>query len=432
MEARKEGKTMPYKALKTRLNLTLEQRRFLRSLMRESKSLYNQALYNVRQHFFLTGKYLPFEDNYRLLKDSEHYHVLNSSQAQMVLRKVDEAMKAFFGSLRSKVKQKVRLPHYLKPNAYYPLFDRMVYKPKQETYTLPRSNFIKRVSHELEMCSEKVRKITEELNEIESLFLDIETPPCIQSKPIKEITIRPCYDGRFMEVIYVYQEEAKNPKPTPKKETMGIDFGYNNLAFCSVTNNEHRLIDGKRLKSMNQHYHKQIARLASLRPNQDVLTKQMIKLMDKRNHQMEYGIYKAAKLILDHAKKNHVGLMVIGYNDSFKDERLSDTYNQWTRSIPMARLRDRILYLAKQEGIATKVINEAYTSKASYLDQDPIARGEFSGRRIKRGLYQSKSGILINADQNAAMNMIQKGNPNAVRIGAKGVNTPKRTYLFGM
>ncbi|MCK7484791.1 MAG: IS200/IS605 family accessory protein TnpB-related protein [Bacillus subtilis] len=193
------------------------------------------------------------------------------------------------------------------------------------------------------------------------------------------------------------------------------------------------MIDGKRLKSRNQHYHKQIARLASLRPNQDVLTKQMIKRMDKRNHQMEYGIFKAAKLILDHAKKNHVGLMVIGYNDTFKDERLSDTYNQWTRSIPIARLRDRILYLAKQEGIETKVINEAYTSKASYLDQGPHPQEASSQENESNaGLYQSKSGILINADQNAAMNMIQKGNPDAVRIGAKGVNTPKRTFLFGM
>ncbi|MDP2425120.1 MAG: transposase, partial [bacterium] len=114
------------------------------------------------------------------------------------------------------------------------------------------------------------------------------------------------------------------------------------------------------------------------------------------------------------------------------DERLSDTYNQWTKSIPLARLRDRILYLAKQEGITAKVINEAYMSKASYLDKDDIRKGEFSGRRIKRGLYQSKSGILINSDQNAALNMIQKGNPNANWIGAKGVNTPKRTFLFGM
>jgi transposase len=97
----------------------------------------------------------------------------------------------------------------------------------------------------------------------------------------------------------------------------------------------------------------------------------------------------------------------------------------------LARLRDRIVYLADQQGIETKVVNEAYTSKASYLDGDELTKGEFSGRRIKRGLYQTKSGRLINADQNAALNMIQKGNPDAARIGTKGANTPQRTFLFG-
>jgi IS605 OrfB family transposase len=183
---------------------------------------------------------------------------------------------------------------------------------------------------------------------------------------------------------------------------------------------------------MNQFYHKRIAKLASIRPNQNVLTKQMIHLMDKRNHQMDYGIYKAAKLIINHAIENKVKQIIIGYNDTFKDERLSDTYNQWTKSIPVARLRDRIIYLAEQIGIETKVINEAYTSKASYLDQDDFVNGDFSGTRIKRGLYRSKIGTLINADQNASLNMIRKGNPDALWIGNKGVNTPKRTYLFGV
>jgi IS605 OrfB family transposase len=235
-----------------------------------------------------------------------------------------------------------------------------------------------------------------------------------------------------MEIVYVYQEEAKTILREERTETMGIDLGYDNLAFCAVTNNEHLLIDGRRLKSMNQHHHKQIARLASLRSNQKVLTKQMLRLLDKRNHQMEYGIFKAARLILEHALRNKVGLIVIGYNDTFKDERFRDTYNQWTKSIPLARLRDRIAYLAEQVGIETKIVNEAYTSKASYLDGDPLTKTEFSGRRIKRGLYQTKSGRLINADQNAALNMIWKGNPDAVRIGTKGANTPKRTCLFGV
>jgi putative transposase len=423
---------MPYKALKTSLYLNPNQHQFLLSLMRASRSLYNQALYSVRQHFIKTNGYLSYNENYQLLKDSEHYRYLSTTQGQMVIRKVDEAMKGFFGSLKSKVKQTIRLPRYLKKDSYYPIYDRMVYKPNHDVYTLPRSNFIKKVSKELEKDSKQIHKHTFELNEVDSLSLDIPTPTCIQNKPIKEITIKSYYDGKYIEVVYVYLDnESVNPLEG-HTETMGIDFGYNNLAFCSVTNNAHLLIDGKRLKSMNQFYHKRIAKLASIRPNQSILTKQMIHLMDKRNHQMDYGIYKAAKLVINHAVKNKVKQIILGYNDTFKDERLSDTYNQWTKSIPIARLRDRIIYLAEQIGIETKVINEAYTSKASYLDQDDFVKGDFSGARIKRGLYRSQKGILINADQNASLNMIRKGNPDALWIGNKGVNTPKRTYLFDM
>lgn len=423
---------MPYKALKTRLYLNSNQQAFLLSLMRASRSLYNQALYNVRQHFLKTNSYLSYNENYQLLKESEHYRYLSTTQGQMVIRKVDEAMKGFFGSLKSKVKQTIRLPRYLKKDTFYPIYDRMVYKPNDEVYTLPRSNFIKKVSKELELDSKQIHKHTLDLNEVDSLSLDIPTPTCIQTKPIKEITIKSYYDGQYIEVVYVYLDETPKSKIEGHTETMGIDFGYNNLAFCSVTNNEHLLVDGKRLKSMNQFYHKRIAKLASIRPNQNILTKQMIHLMDKRNHQMDYGIYKAAKLILNHALKNKVKQIIIGYNDTFKDERLSDTYNQWTKSIPIARLRDRIIYLASELGIETKVINEAYTSKASYLDQDEFIKGDFSGVRIKRGLYRSQKGILMNADQNASLNMIRKGNPDALWIGDKGVNTPKRTYLFDM
>ena len=423
---------MPYKALKTRLYLNQHQHQFLLSLMRASRSLYNQALYNVRQHFIKTNGYLSYNENYQLLKDSEHYRYLSTTQGQMIIRKVDEAMKGFFGSLKSKDKLTIRLPRYLKKDTYYPLYDRMVYKPSNEIYTLPRSNFIKKVSKELEKDSKQIHKHTYDLNEVDSLSLDIKTPECIQTKPIKEITIKSYYDGQYIEVIYVYLDNETVKPLEGHTETMGIDFGYSNLAFCSVTNNEHLLLDGKRLKSMNQFYHKRIAKLASIRLNQNILTKQMIKLMDKRNHQMNFGMYKAAKLIINHAIDNQVKLIVIGYNDTFKDERLSDTYNQWTKSIPIARLRDRIIYLANQIGIETKVINEAYTSKASYLDQDDFVKGDFSGTRIKRGLYKSQKGTLINADQNASLNMIRKGNPDAIWIGNKGVNTPKRTYLFGM
>ncbi len=146
---------------------------------------------------------------------------------------------------------------------------------------------------------------------------------------------------------------------------------------------------------------------------------------------MTYGINKAARLIINHAIQNNVGHIIIGVSD-FKDSILKDTYQQWASSIPIARLRHRIHELALENGIRTEELNEAYTSKASYIDGDLIEKGIFSGKRSKRGLYVSREGIKINADLNAALNIYKKGNPDAERIGTNGWNTPKRTYLFGM
>lgn len=424
-------KNVRYKAIKTKLYLSKNDQTFLRLLMRASKNLYNEALYNVRQRFFETGDYLSYNENYKLLsKQSEHYRILSTSQGQNIIRKVDEAMKAFFGSLKSKTKQKVRLPRYLDKLGYYPLVDRMVYKPKSAYYVMPRGHFIKKVSKYLQETSHKVSKYSTDLQEISNLHIKIDTPKCISNKEIKEITIKPKYDGQYIEVIHVYIDDEEINLQTKKPETMAIDFGYNNLATCAVTNDKHLLLDGLKLKSMNQRYFKKISRLASLRPSQNVLTKRMIHLIEKRNNQMNYGINKAAKLIITHALENNVGEIVIGYNDSFKDMKISKKINQWFKSIPIARLRDRIVYLANQHEIKTTIVNESYTSIASYIDQDPFKKSIFSGKRIKRGLYKSKEGIMINADLNAALNILRKSKPDAKRIGSKGWNTPKRTFIF--
>ena len=422
-----------YRAIKSKLYLSKNENNFLLYLMHEAKNLYNEALYNVRQHYFETNEYLSYEENYmKLSKESEHYRTLNSNQSQTIIRKVDEAMKAFFGSIKSKNSNKVRLPRYLDKNGYYSLIDRTVYKPKKEEYVLPRSNFIKRISRFFESDSKMLsKKNITELKETTSLTIRLETPQSIQNKQIKEITIKPKYDGKYIEVIYTYIDKEVKEINNNKTETMSIDFGYNNLAYCAVTNNAHLLIDGMKLKSMNQRYHKQISRLASIRPNQNILTKRMIFLMEKRNNQMTYGINKAAKIIIDHAITNDVREIIIGYNEGFKDSNISKKTNQWFKSIPIARLRDRIVYLARKNGIDSKIVNEAYTSIASYIDEDEInEKTSFSGKRTKRGLYISKLGIKINADLNAALNILRKSKPDAKWIGSRGWNTPKRTYLF--
>ena len=420
---------MQYKTVKSKLKLTTNETNYLILLTRHSKNLYNQALYNVRQHFFNTNEYLTYNDNYHLLKDSINYKVLNSTQAQAVLRKVDEAMKAFFGSIKKKVKG-VRLPRYLKKDALYPLIDRMVYKPNKNEYILPRSNLVKKVSNELVSFTKNINpKLINDLDIIDKLSLKIKTPKFLKNKAIKEITIKPSFDGKYFYINYVYLTN-NDKKVLPKvleENLMGIDFGYNNLAFCATSNN-HLLIDGKYLKSLNQNYHRKMAHLSSKRLDQNKLTKRMINLINKRNNQMTYFINKAARLIIDFSLENKVSKIIIGYNDGFKDINLSKLFNQMSRSIPIARLRDRIIYLASLNYIDYEIVNESYTSKASFIDKDEMINTYFSGKRIKRGLYQAKDKTLINADLNAALNIIRKSKPE-FEVGHRGLSTPSRTYL---
>ncbi|MBA7507406.1 hypothetical protein ES706_06125 [subsurface metagenome] len=56
-------------------------------------------------------------------------------------------------------------------------------------------------------------------------------------------------------------------------------------------------------------------------------------------------------------------------------------------------------------------------------DKEPIKKHKkYAGKRINRGLFKSKKGILINADVNAGYNIIKKVVPNAISAdGIEGV-----------
>ena len=92
---RKKGRKQ-YLCIKQQLKrLTKEEYLTLRELCHAAKNLYNEGLYSVRQHFFRTGKYLPYSGNYPLLKNSENYKTLNSNMAQQILKEVDGTFRSF-------------------------------------------------------------------------------------------------------------------------------------------------------------------------------------------------------------------------------------------------------------------------------------------------------------------------------------------------
>ena len=111
-------------------------------------------------------------------------------------------------------------------------------------------------------------------------------------------------------------------------------------------------------------------------------------------------MHKATKEITNQLDSKQVAELVIGYNKGWKqDVNLGKETNQNFVQIPFLRFVKMLAYKCELVGIKVTTVNEAYTSKCSFLDNEPIRKHKkYMGNRIKRGLYKSANGTCINAD----------------------------------
>ncbi|AKB74350.1 hypothetical protein MSLAZ_1089 [Methanosarcina lacustris Z-7289] len=108
--------------------------------------------------------------------------------------------------------------------------------------------------------------------------------------------------------------------------------------------------------------------------------------------------------------------------------------NQMFVQLPLAKLIEiieMIQYKAQEVNIEVILQEESHTSKCSFLDNEPVEhRAKYVGRRVKRGLFKSATGIIINADVNGALNIIRKATPKAFADEVEGVGLhPKRCLI---
>ena len=404
-------------------HLSKEEYLSLRELSHTAKNLYNQAVYNIRQYYFQENKYLNYQKNNSLLKNSENYKTLNSNMSQQILKEVDGSFKSFFVLLKKKNKgmynAKVKLPSYLPKNSFTTLVIGFV-RLNEDTLVIPYSNSFKK-NH---------KKIS------------IKIPPILLDKKIKEIRIIPKFNARFFEVQYTYevQEEQRN---LDKNHALAIDFGINNLATCVTSKGKSFIIDGKKLKSINQWFNKENARLQSIKDKQKYGKKPTLKqkyLYSSRNNKVNDYMSKTARRIINYCLENNIGALVCGYNETFqRNSNIGKANNQTFVNIPFGKLREKLEYLCKLYGLIFVEQEESYTSKSSFFDMDILPKFEadkpqtysFSGKRIKRGLYQTSKGYILNADVNGALNILKKSNVVDLEVlYSRGVvDTPTRIKI---
>ena len=227
---------------------------------------------------------------------------------------------------------------------------------------------------------------------------------------IKEIRITKQCLNYVIEVVYEEQEQ-KQYKPKEKTVYASIDLGINNLATLTFSNGVQPVIySGKRLKSINHRYNKYKSELQSLLPKGIKTSKQIKRISDKRTNRINDYLHKTSRMLVDQIVSEGVGVLIVGKNKGWKQEiNIGKVNNQNFVSIPHCKLLEKIKYKCEEYGIVYKEIEESYSSKCSFLDDEKVCKHEnYKGKRIERGLFKSANGRLINSDVNGSYNIMVK------------------------
>jgi putative transposase len=384
----------------------------------KSKNLYNAALYTVRQEFIKNGSYLSAYDLFKSFKGSgqQDYISLPRKVSMQVLFQVDQNFKAFFAANKSfrqnpaKFSDKPKIPKYKDKIKGRNI---VIYDKQAVSIKHLKKGFINPSGTKIFIPTKKI------------------TWDNIAQVQIAKRT-------GYYAIYTVYN--VKDVDYVDNGNYAAIDLGLNNLAAVTFSNGKTPIIvNGKPLKSINQYYNKKKSDMqlalnnhtreksrelkkkrresseeieASVK-NKPKTSNRIKKLSAKRANKINDYMHKASRYLVNQLVSNNITNLIIGYNPEWKQEiNIGKRNNQNFTAIPFAIFIDMLRYKAKLVGISTAIQEESYTSKCSFLDLESIGKHEeYLGKRIKRGLFKSHSGRLINADVNGSYNIMRKAVP---------------------
>ena len=238
---------------------------------------------------------------------------------------------------------------------------------------------------------------------------------------LKEVRIKP-YHGRFLFCLTF--EEPEPVIETCMPYTCDIDFGIDNFAAIVCDDGSSAIYKGGAVLSDTQWFHKQKAMYISIltngHKNRYATSKRLADLSYHHANFVKDQCHKISRSIIDFCVDHYAGTLIFGVNPLWKqNSRIGKINNQKFVSMPIAFLRAMITYKALNAGIKIIEQEESYTSKADITTKDYIPtyrvddeNAQFSGIRIKRGLYRCADGTILNADCHAAANIMRKAVPD--------------------
>lgn len=297
---------------------------------------------------------------------------------------VDKAFKAYFTLVRKKkvgdYTKKIGIPRYLSKTS-----GRCVVPYPKDALSLKNDGFVK-----LSMTN-----------------IVIKTK--LSRKDIQAARIVP--KGNHFVIEILYKAVVKPLKSETPKRVAFIDPGLNNL--MTVTSNCFNPIiyNGKPLKSINQLCNKNISESKSKLSEQGLRTSSLLKsIYSKRSRRLTNLLHKITTQLVNQLDSYNIDTVIFGHNIGQKqDINLGKVTNQNFVQIPFTQLMQLLKYKCELRGIIFIETEESYTSKCSFLDEESICKhSSYRGKRLKRGLFETSNGTLINADVNGSLNIGRK------------------------
>ena len=353
-----------------------------------SKNLYNAANYEMRQSFLNGKKKSNYQISTEFAKDNQpDYRALPAQCSQQIINLLEKNWKSFFKIAKDrkknpkKYKGKPKLPRYKKKDGYNVL----IITSQQLGSKLTTQGYLKLPKG-----------------------IDLKIKTRIQLEQIQQIRIVP--EATCFKCEIVYEKEIMKNEDLNFENKISIDLGVNNLATMFINDEVFSscIINGRPLKSINQFYNKKLAVLKSFVG--DKTSNRIRNFTKRRNNKVKDCIHKASHWIIKFCEEHHIGHLIIGKNDGWKQKsKMSKKVNQHFIGIPFEMLISQLIYKAEEIGIIVELTEESYTSKIDHLAGEQFGHKEkYMGKRIHRGLFKSSVGKVINADVNGAIGIMRK------------------------
>lgn len=367
----------------------------LLELCKVSKCLYNQALYVINQSITNDNKWLFYNDLDKIMKTTYNleneinYRLLPAKVSQQCLMQLDKNVKSYIRSIKdysknpSKYKGKPKMPNY-KKTVNSLLYTNQQAKITKDGYIQFRKGFLVEIP---------------QWNKYRSDLMNMQ-----------QVRVNPLYNGKIIEIEIVYLKECDSN--VVGSGIAGIDLGLNNFVTMVTSVDKPILINGKGIKSYNQFFNKCLSKTKSELDlvNCKKSSNKVRQLYVKRDNYLNDIYHKVSRFIVNYCVKNGIGTIAVGLNKGWKDSiNIGNKNNQAFCDIAHSKFIDMLTYKCEMSGIKISVHEESYTSKCDALALEKIEKHEtYMGKRVKRGLFQSSVGKLINADVNGALNIAIK------------------------